>query len=558
MRKRISMLAACGLVAVGLATTPAHAAEPVFTLSGPAEVGLRPYPAQGGEPQKTTVAFRIGNTTGEVFDKRTTFTIDLSAFKGVADVALDKDQSYGCTQSAASVTCTREALWTHESRLVALQLSAAKDSKLGASADLTVTGKAEGATFRSATTKVKVGGPDLVLEEAKLKADVKPREEQNLPIVFANKGTESVNGVALEINTTHGIELVEKYDNCSFSQDVDPKQPWNAGWGVTVCVLDGEFAPDTAYEVDGPLTLKAAPHAFLDGLTYAVYGAGDQPKRAQQLRKTGTGKKLAFKQRPAAKTSGLRRSVDLDPWNNYHEFDFAVKNTADLVAGAVSLKGKAGETVKADFGFENKGPAWIAYLRSGESVARTDIVIPQGATVTKAPQACHGVEADGKNREQNLGAPRYFCSTGYIVGETEKVSYPFELKIEKVVPDAKGSISVGGWTPEGTKPQGWDPNHANNKAAFVINAKDGGTQPTPTPSTSTGTPKPGASVTPSAKPSSSVSPSASTGTGTGAKPNGGLASTGSSVGPVAVGAAVLVAAGGLLFVVFRRRATGRV
>ncbi|MBT2455095.1 peptidase [Streptomyces sp. ISL-86] len=552
MRKRISMLAACGLVAVGLATTPAHAAGPVFTLSGPTEVGLRPYPAQGGEAQKTTVEFRIDNTTGVVFDERTTFTIDLSAFKGVADVALDKDQSHGCTQSAASVTCTRGSLWTHESRLVALELSAAKDSKLGASADLTVTGKADGATFKSATTKVKVGGPDLVLEEAGLKADVKPGEGQNLPIVFANKGTESVNGVALEINTTHGIELVEKYDNCSFSQDVDPKQPWNAGWGVTVCLLDGEFAPDTVYEVDGPLTLKATPHAFIDGLTYAVYAAGDQPKRAQQLAKTSTGKKLALKQRAAAKTSGLRRSVDLDPWNNYHEFDFAVKNTADLVAGAVSLKGKAGETVKADFGFENKGPAWVAYLRSGEAVASVDIVIPQGATVTKVPDACQAVEADGKYREKSLGAPRYFCSTGYIVGETEKVSYPFELKIEKAVPDAKGSIAVGGWTPEGNEPQSWDPNHANNKAAFVINASG----PTPTAGP-TGTPSPSPSVTPSAKPSSTVSPSPSASTGTGAKPNGGLASTGSSAGPVALGAAVLVAAGGLLFVVFRRRTTGR-
>ncbi|MEU7727224.1 LPXTG cell wall anchor domain-containing protein [Streptomyces sp. NPDC040724] len=546
MRKRISLLAACGLAAVALATPPAHAADPEFRLAGPAETGLRPHPGADAKPQKTSVEFRIFNDTAKTFDRQSTFTIDLTPLKGVADVTLAEHQSSDCTLTATAVTCKRWALWTGDSTVVDLNLSAAKDSKTGATANLTVTGKAEGAAIKATTTKVRVGGPDLVMEPAALKAEQKPGDKQALPIVFANRGTESVEGVVLEVRTTHGIGLVEQYGNCSYSEDTGAGEPWNTGWTTVQCLLEGEYEAGKIYGVDGPLTLKAAPHAFADALTYAVYANGEQPK-AEKLRKPTAGKQLTAKAR-APKASA--QAVDLDPWNNLQEFDFATKNTADLVVAPMSLKGKAGETVRADFGFRNNGPAWVAHLRSGEDVARTDIVIPAGARVTKVPDRCQGVNADGTQREQALGAPRYFCSTGHVVGEKERFVYPFELKIEKVVEDAKGSVSVGQWTPGGTQPQRWDPNHANNKAALVINAKGGGTTPSPTPTASA---TPSASATPTA----SASPTSGTGTGTGTKANGGLASTGTSAEVIAFGGAALVAAGGALVLAFRRKAAGR-
>ncbi|MEU9082246.1 LPXTG cell wall anchor domain-containing protein [Streptomyces sp. NPDC048357] len=546
MRKRISLLAVCGLAAVALATTPAHAADPEFRLAGPAETGLRPHPGAGGQPQKTSVGFRVLNGTDKTFDRQSTFTIDLTPLKGIADVTLAERQSADCTLTLTAVTCKRWALWTGDSTVVDLKLSAAKDSTVGATADLTLTGKAEGATFKAATTKVRVGGPDLVLEPAALKAEQKPGDKQDLPIIFANKGTEPVRGVVLEVRTTHGIGLVERYDNCSYSEDTGTDRPWNTGWTTAQCLLEGEYLPGKVYGVEGALTLKTAPHAFADVVTYAVYANGDQPK-ADQLRKPAAGKQLTLKER-APKASA--QVVDLDPRNNFQEFDFATRNTADLVATPVSLKGKAGETVRAEFGFRNNGPAWVAHLRSGEDVARTDIVIPAGAKVTKVPERCQGVNADGTPREQTLGAPRYFCSTGHAVGEKENFAYPFELKIETVVEDAKGSVSVGQWTPGGTQPQRWDPNHANNKATLVINAKGGGASPSPTPTASA---TPSASATPAAAASASATP----GSGTGAKANGNLASTGTSAETIAFGGAALVAAGGALVLAFRRKAAGR-
>nr|WSX50221.1 peptidase [Streptomyces sp. NBC_00974] len=552
MRKRISLLAAVGLTALGLAATPAHAADPVFTLYSPAEIGLRPHPGQGGEPQKTTVDFGVGNETGNTFDRQSTYTVDLSALKGVADVALTREESNGCTLAAAKVTCKRSSVWTHNSHILSLDLKAAKDGKAGTVVDLTMTGSAEGATFKAATTKVKIGGPDLVLEEAPLKREMVPGQTQALPIVFSNAGTESARGVALKVDATHGMDLVEKYDNCSFSVSDDPGKPWNRGWGTTVCTFADEIEPGAVYETAEPLTLKAAPHAFLESLTYVLHENGDQPKAPEKLATSDTGKKLMLKKRPAK--AGALRSADLDPWNNYHEFDFSVKNSADLAAGAVSLKGKAGETLKAELGFQNNGPAWVAYLRSGEDVARTDIVVPAGAKVTKVPAQCRGVEANGEYRAENLGAPRYHCSTTNVLGEKQKFAYPFELKIEKVVEGATGSVSVGQWGPENTTTApDWDPDKANNKAAFVINGKDTGTTPTTGPSTGTGTPAPGTSATATASAPASAAP----GSGNGAKANGGLASTGSNALPVAIGGAALVAAGGALYVAFRRRAAAR-
>lgn len=549
MRKRISLLAAAGLVAVGLAATPANAADPVFTLTSPAEIGLHPHPGQGGKPQKATVDFRVENEAGKQFNEEITYTIDLSALKGVADVALDREQNYGCTLAGSAVTCKDWGIW-HGSSVVSLDLTAAKGSKLGTVVDLTMTGAAQGATFTPTTTKIKVGGPDLVLEEAKLKAKLVPGETQPLPIVFANAGTESVQGVALEMLTTHGMALVEQYDNCAYSQDDSTGQAWNVGWGTTVCTFDNEIKPGEVWEIAGALTLKAAPHAFLDGLLYGVHEAGSEPKSTQKSSTPRTGKKLGLKARSA---KAAPRSVDLDPWNNRHEFDFSVKNTADLVASGTSLKGKAGETVKAELGFRNEGPAWIAYLRSGEDVAMADIVIPAGAKVTKVPKPCRAVTASGDYREQQLGAPRYMCPTSHVIGEKEKFAFPFEMKIEKVVADATGSVMVGAWSPIGATPASWDPNHANNKAAFVINGK--GVVPTPTPTTPG--PKPTSSTSPTATPSASTTPSPGASTGNGKTPNGGLAETGSTAGPVLIAGAALVAAGGAVFLVFRRRATGR-
>ncbi|MFI5827345.1 hypothetical protein ACIA6C_08795 [Streptomyces sp. NPDC051578] len=542
MRKRISLLAACGLVAVGTATIPANAADSVFPLVGPSALEL-PLPVDGAGAREQRLSITLDHpATGAPFAGL--FTVDLRKVAGVATVRDHaSDSSHQCDEKDGELVCAYKGLPVS----LELDVAAAKGAAKGATGEITVTGKVPGATVTPLTTKVSVGGPDLVMREMNLKKDLKPGESQPLPLVFANVGTQAAKGVVLELGTTRGMELVETYDNC---------RTRTAGDLTTVlCTVEGDFVPGAVYELagDSPLHVKATQRAYDDVLRYGIYPAGDEPKAAASSSKARAGRKLGVSPVKSAPAAPALRALDLNPGDNRREFAFHTENTADFTTSPVSLKGKAGDALSTAFVFENKGPAWIHAADPAGSLARTVVVVPEGAKVTAKPQECLAVDADGTKRAEQLGAPRYECALGNRVGENEKVVYPFDLKIEKVVEDAKGSVTVGDWGTGAPRPHAFDPNAADNTAAVVINAKGGtGTGPSPSPSTSTSpSPTPSASVSASAS-ASPTAKASSTGTGTTAQ-GGNLASTGSTVGPIAVGAAALVAAGGALYVAVRRR-----
>ncbi|MEV8535999.1 peptidase [Streptomyces sp. NPDC051211] len=541
MKKRLSLLAAAGLVAVGL-TTPAVAADSVHTLVGPSALALQPHPATGAaEATSLTVGAEWPATS---WNKDVTFTVDLGKVRGIADVVADPAAAHRqqCTVAAATLTCVARS-WLS----VDLKVSAAKGSTVGRAGDIAVTAKAEGAAFTPFTTRVQVGGPDLVLGKLGLRNSLAVGEGQRVPIVFANDGTTAAKGVALSMRTTRGMEFVEKYDNCAYSSDGDG--PTDKGLGTTVCILEGSFEPDLAYETVEPLTLKATHRALQESLEVSVFEA-DKAPASKALAKPHTGRKLSLKPRAAT-----LRSADLNPWDNTQSAGFTVRNTADFIALGDSATAKAGETVGVDLGFRNNGPAWVGYVHSGEPVGLVDITIPAGAKAAKKPEHCRGVNADGGYREQQLGAPRYFCEIGSRVFDGEQALHGFQLKIEKVVQDAIGTVRVGAWTSSGSTPHAWDSDTVNNTALLVLNPKSvtpspsttSGPAPSPSAGSGTGTPTPTASAsgTPTATPS-----------GNAAVPNGDLADTGSSALPLAVGSAAVLAGGAVLFVVFRRR-TGR-
>ncbi|MFF1559090.1 peptidase [Streptomyces sp. NPDC058279] len=543
MRKRISLLAACGLVALGTAAVPANAADPVFPLVGPAALDL-PLPVDGGSAREQRLSISLDQPATPTPSFKGLFTVDLSKVAGVATVREHTSgPAHHCIEKDGGLECAYVGLPVG----LELDVAAAKGAANGATGEITVTGKTPGATITPLTTKISVGGPDLVMREMKLKKDLTPGESQPMPLVFANAGTQAAKGVVLELGTTRGMELVETYDNC---------RTRTAGDLTTVlCAVEGDFVPGAVYELagDSPLHIKATRHAYDDSLVYGIHPAGDEPKAASWSGKAATGRTLtAIPAKSAPAASAPLRATDLNPGDNRREFAFHTQNTADFATSPVSLKGKKDDTLSTAFTFENKGPAWIRAALPADSLARTVVVVPEGAKVTRKPQECLAVDADGTKRAEQLGAPRYECALGSRVSENEKVVYPFDLKIEKVVEGAKGSVTVGDWGASAPRPHAFDPNAADNTAAVVINAKGGtGTGPSPSPSTS-GSPSPSPSVSASASPSSTSTASGGTGTGTTAQ-GGNLASTGSTVGPLAVGAAALVAAGGALYVAVRRR-----
>ncbi|MEU8432165.1 hypothetical protein AB0F18_04520 [Streptomyces sp. NPDC029216] len=549
MRQRISLLAASGLVAAGLVTVPAataNAAEPVFRLTGTPGLTLPPAPATGS-PTPVALNYRLEGPAGsDTFDGEFTLTVDLSKLGGVVTVQENpRAAAKKCAPAGSTLVCKQHGLRPGVPAGVDLEVTPGKTTGVGV---VTVTGTAAGATVERAVTGIKVGAPDLVMGEMNLKKDPKPGESQSLPLTFSNTGNEPAKGIVLELEASHGLELPERYDNCTYRTTRTST--------TAVCTVEGDFEPKASYELagDSPLHLKAGANALNERFGYGVYAAPVPPKAQAEPGKTGadpskagdaagsTPKKKLTARKAVTPAPVAEHGPDLNPADNKRESVLTVKNTADFEAEALTVKGAAGTTAKAMVAIRNNGPAWIAGQGEGTPAAVVDVELPQGLKAVTTPSACRPVS-------ETL----YRCATAPSVLESENVEFPFELKIEKVVKDAKGAIRVGAPGPKG-EPQrhSFDPVLANNLAAFTANPTATG----PSPSPSAGTPSPSASAGASASPSPSASGAGTTGGGTGTG-GGPLASTGSQAGLIGLGAAGLLAVGGALYLSSRRRGAAR-
>ncbi|MDI9884049.1 peptidase [Streptomyces sp. HNM0645] len=473
LRRTAAGLATAGLLAAaGIGAAPAYAVDPVFTLGGPAEVALRPHPGSG-EPHSTTVDFTVNNPSEDVengdFDGEHTVTFDLSGLAGVADVRFGETGSSDCRITGTKGVCTDCGVWVGLSSVAELEVSAAKGGEIGATGDIEVTGSAEGATFTTASTRIVIGGPDLVMEPLNLEQEVAPGDAQPARITFANAGTTAAEGVLLTLIYSRGIEIPERYSNCEYTKGVDGS--FETAYAKAICAFEGTFEPGEVYELSRPLTVKAAEHAYIEDFIHRVNEDSPAERAAQRTGAAfdkGAGVELSLNRKTVK-----ARATDLDPWNNQQEQPIRARNTADFAAygGSVpkAAEGETGTTV----GFRNNGPAWVGYLRSGENIGTVDVTIPQGAVVTEKPANCDGVTSAGEEREKQLGAPRYLCAVPSIVLEDENFALPFAMKIEKVVESATGTVTVRNWY-ESRPALAFDPVKGNNTAQLVLNGKDSG------------------------------------------------------------------------------------
>ncbi|MFC9478744.1 peptidase [Streptomyces griseus] len=569
LHRAAGSLAAAGLLAAASLTgaaAPAQAAElPALVLGGPAETALYPYPESGAPPQ-STVGFTVNNPGGneedDEYETEFTVTFDLSGIAGVADTEV-KDTS-DCTITGTKAVCKDYGIWAGLRGIDDLLLSAAEGSEVGDSGTITVTGQSKGATFTPFTTKVTIGGPDLIMEQLPFKEQTNPGDKQQAPITFTNRGTGAADGVLLTLVYSRGLDIPERYSNCEYTED-DPASR-GIGWTTALCSVEGSFEVGETYTLATPLTIEATDRAYYDMFVYGIHedsAAQRTARRAGAPFERGSGSVLKAVPAKAKKSAPAARGGDLDPWDNQHEADFRTTNTADFVAYGDKVAGAEGSTVKAEIGFRNEGPAWIGYIRSGEAVATLDFTVPQGATVTAKPDLCRAVTADGGYLEdQTSPAPRYTCTTTAIVKDDGGLDLPFELRIDKGMVGAEGAVTVRSpWLQDPKLP--FDPKPANNTAYLILNGEgdgsdsggataggDGGSGEPSTPPTS--------APDPAESPSGTSGPSASTTSGGGAAgttggSGGGLASTG-SVALIASGtAAAALAAGLLLFTAARRR-----
>ncbi|MFE9255089.1 hypothetical protein [Streptomyces sp. NPDC006879] len=454
----------------------------MFTLGGPAEVGLFPHTGEG-RPAQATVILTVGGagtgqrpTLGGAGGSQESggpdapgpavFTLDFAPLAQIAEVKLKPSPDSDCVTAATSAVCTLENLH-HERRTIAeLTLSAAGGSRPGASGRLTVTGAGPGARFTPYSGLITVGGPDLVLSELALKSELVPGERQAVDLTFANTGTAPAQGALLELRTTRGLSWVQLNSNCSY-REPGGGSPGSLAWAVAWCTFPGPFEPGHRYALAGPLTLLATQRAFNDSLVYRI--AEDTPQHRAVVRAGGgftrgsagtLGLKPHATERPEAEPGDGRTAQQ-------HEAGFHTANSADLVALPASLRGSVGQQVRADLGFRNDGPAWLTGPGTAVSV---DVRVPPGTRVLAVPAGCGARTADGAARTEQLGAPRYACRAPQVISEGERVSFPFDLVVDRFVAGATGSVQVGAKAPGGgTRPLAFDPAPGNNTAVHVLN-----------------------------------------------------------------------------------------
>ncbi|MEU1257631.1 hypothetical protein ABZ445_30485 [Streptomyces chartreusis] len=365
--------------------------------------------------------------------------------------------------------------------------------------------------------------PELVVGGIEPIDGVQPGSTFELPVTVANKGTEAAEKVWVTYAVTRGLDFAEVPSNCR-TQQVRSYDEMPERWTVA-CGFDQAVEPGVVYTPERPLRVKALDRAFNDELLLRVDENDPGPDENGFPPVAGTAPAVKLVE-AAAGGEGSARVVILPVTS---------VNTADYQVTGAALRGRVGETVPMKVEFTNAGPAWFM-AKVGEPTARVVITPPAGTSVVKTPGFC---KAKGDAYECGMSQR--------ALNEGGRETYNFQLKIDKRVAHAKGSVALS------TEARPFDPDKSNDKADITLDVTGGGS--TGSPGGSTG--GSGGSTGGSGGSSGGAVGGASSTGGDGTTVNGGhLAETGSSALPITgvAAAAAVVTGAGMLVIVRRRRA----
>ncbi|WP_335933695.1 hypothetical protein [Streptomyces sp. PTD5-9] len=440
--------AAAGLLSVGLAM-PASADEPVdqtdqLWIDAPGGQNLPLGGGPDGEPQSRTLAIGLYHDNGNFTVTGGLLTVDVSGIAGVAEVTWPDN----CAPSGTTAVCSVPdvpIINDDYSRQVRLTVRAADGAAAGAHGRITYAAVATGGPAGSLeaprdsfdSTLTVAGGPDLSLENVAPVKDAQPGSTHTVPFTLTNKGDAPSEGFTVRMVASYGLDLVTRYPECTYRTLGDGGY---APMTEATCAFDQVLEPGDSFALPEPMRVTLAPHAYAERLDMSV--------------DPGNG------------------AADLADEDNYTIAYLDAVNTADFEVRGVRVAGAAGETVTAELGFRNNGPAWLGNLGSGDPVAKVDFTVPEGVTVTSAPEECIARSLDGVDSwPSSAGAPRYVCKLPYWTLPDTAHTLAFKLRIDQVVPDATGQIVL---RPSfGSAPFPFDPNPDNNTAQFVVNPASG-------------------------------------------------------------------------------------
>ncbi|MEV5606802.1 hypothetical protein [Streptomyces sp. NPDC052225] len=459
----LTALAAAALLtaaAAAPATADEVAENDALWISAPYDLVLPGADADGNTgTQSVEVQVSHDNTNNSVSGG--TLTVDASELAGIADVTWPAT----CTQdgtSALKATCSFGTLDTSPWITAAtLGIRAEADAPADAAAYIHYTASADSAfgplTAYPSDTHVSVAnGPDLGLNELPFNTKVATNSDVAQPVRLTNTGNETADRTILTLFASHGLELAHRYGNCTYAEGDKASNPTGT---TAVCVLDQAVAPGQTYDLSPATAVRTTGAALYERFDYQVTPYTDEAYQQAIAGRSfvqGTGDAFV-----PARVSALRAAsgtTDLNPGDNYRMATYTAANTADLKAIGKDITGvSAGDTVTARVGVRNKGPAWVASLGAGASVATTDVTLPSGTTVTQKPEMCD--EVDGRH---------YVCRTPILMWEDSRTVFDFTLHVDSVSSTgATGTVATRNDDPE-LRISAFDPNLRNNSTSFTI------------------------------------------------------------------------------------------
>jgi hypothetical protein len=292
---------------------------------------------------------------------------------------------------------------------------------------------------------VLVGGTELLMKQLTEPEGFQAGDTFQAPLGFRNAGGLGGDGVVLRISGSRGLSFPSTFSNCWY----EPRDPNDVlGRSTAVCIFDSEFAGGAAYGLSAPFPVETAGFALYDSMYYSFSAVP-----AEQARELLTEGDYKAGDGPALE---LVRVPDTDPadYTRYAEMDFPTTNTFDLVLTGERLRAREGSTVSVDIGFANRGPAWLALLRSGGEPIFFWVDLPPGTTVTAVPEGCRpgweGAEGD------------YFCSIDTPILEDASHTFTFGLHVDKKIKNATGRAFFSYTMPNESNP-------ANDSGKIVLN-----------------------------------------------------------------------------------------
>ncbi|MGY0006568.1 LPXTG cell wall anchor domain-containing protein [Micromonospora sp. I033] len=457
----------------------------------------------------------------------TTVDIDLSQ---VADFAtVESAWDWTCEVSPTKLHCETD-LADGDEPWFDYMVTGKDGAKPGQQGDLAISITSGGKTVTATAGITIAEGVDLV-SDATVEASGAPGSHARVPGVVRNAGETAVDGTVLVVQADWLAAYDGNFSNCKAHEE-----------GVfAFCAIDTKLEPGKSYKLSENLPIKLRPETrtgakfpvYLDWWTTDDFNQAFEDWQDEVTPGDGVELRLVEQTVNAARVP----QTDLDTQNNMTIATVRVTgdNPADLATKGATASGKKGDVVTVRPSFTNLGPAVLEYIGQGTPGIQLEdlpvrISIPADTTVIEAPFDCVPFVPTEEWDPWfagwgEPGAKEYACQVTESPKGMEN-PYEFQLRIDKVVPNASGKIVT---TLAG------DPNSKNDTAAIVINPAGGGNPGTPGDGGQGG--------------------GGDGDGGQGGGDGGTLPITGSSTGLMAAVGALLLAAGAAGYVVSRRRKT---